>query len=274
MTEIYVPPHDFPAPRGPAVGPRLTGIVIAALATLVFTASYFAGRAARPAEDARVRVAVAPAPAAAPEETTVAAPVEEPIPPGPFDGFDLALLHSQVADAVVGARVVRENAVAAERRAEAAARLARAGAPGAGVILYDAGDVYAGELRNGGRHGVGVYTWANPQEDDYAGEFVDDVMDGLGVKRWADGATYYGDRRRDSREGYGVFADVEGGGYEGAWRNGAPDGYGVVWNADGTVRAQGLWAGNTLIEAWVIPTPVATEDGLVVEDAGEVADEP
>jgi hypothetical protein len=258
MTEIYVPPHDFAEPRSPLGGARGVALAIALMGALVFTGAYFAGRAARPAEDARVRVAVAASAAEISAAEVAAAPeIVEPAPtPGPFESFDLALLHPQVATAVVEARAVQQRAVAAAQRAEAAARLARSGAPGAGVILYDGGDVYAGEIRDAGRHGAGVYSWANPQEDQYAGEFVDDAMDGLGVKRWTDGATYYGDRRQESRDGHGVFVDTEGGGYEGAWRNGAPDGYGVVWNADGSVRAQGLWAGNTLVEAWVIPTPV------------------
>jgi hypothetical protein len=113
---------------------------------------------------------------------------------------------------------------------------------------------------DGRREGVGVYSWANPQEDTYKGEFRNDVVDGLGVKRWSDGATYYGDRRQEAREGYGVFVYADGGGYEGAWRGGAPDGHGVVWNADGSVRAQGLWAGNTLVEAWITPKPVAADE--------------
>jgi hypothetical protein len=257
MTQAYVPPHDFAEPRSRSGGALIPAAVITGLAVLVFAGAYFAGRASRPGDEARVRIAATSPVADAPADAVV--PVE--IPPGPFDDFDLGLLHERVATAVREARDVRERAVVAARRAEEAGRLARSGAAGAGVILYDGGDVYAGEIRNGGRQGVGVYTWSNLQEDSYAGEFADDVMDGLGVKRWTDGATYYGDRRRQSREGYGVFVDVAGGGYEGAWRNGAPDGYGVVWNPDGSVRAQGLWAGNTLVEAWVIPTPVATEDG-------------
>lgn len=272
MTQAYVPPQDAePETRGPNAV-LLTALAIVVLAVLVAVGAYFAGRGARPGEDARVRVPVPEVVAAAeavPDAAPEPPPVEPARPPTPFRAFDLAQLHPSVAEAVTAARDVQDRAIDASIRAQAAARRAEAGAPGAAMIVYDGGDVYAGEVVDGGRHGAGVYTWSNPQEDSYAGEFADDAMDGLGVKRWKDGAIYFGDRRRAAREGHGVFIDAAGGGYEGAWANGAPNGYGVLWDGDGTVRAQGLWADNTLVEAWVVPTPVPTVEPDATSDADE-----
>jgi hypothetical protein len=282
MTQAYAPPHDLPDGPRPRNIARLSAIVITLLAVLVATAAYFAGRSLKPGEDARARVAVAEPPA---EVVPAAQPAAEPEPPpqparpsSPFNSFDLTQLHPLVAEAVAQARAVQDEAMTAALRAEAAERRAQAGAPGTSIIMMENGDVFAGEVDAGAdgdkrAQGAGVYTWANPQEDNYAGDFVDGAMEGLGVKRWTDGAMHYGERRQEAREGFGVFVDSTGGGYEGAWSNGAPDGYGVAWNADGTVRSQGRWSGNTLIEAWVVPTPVPTTDGTATTDAApEAAD--
>jgi hypothetical protein len=173
----------------------------------------------------------------------------------PFEDFDMRRLHPDVVEAVEAAREARRAAQAASERARVAAFGAQSNSRGTRVITYENGDVYEGEVGPSGREGVGVYTWENAREGDYAGEFANDVMNGLGVKRWADGATYYGDRREEAREGFGVFVYADGGGYEGQWLDGAPDGLGVVWAPDGTVRAQGIWAANTLVEAWIMPPP-------------------
>jgi hypothetical protein len=271
MTQAYAPPHDLPDGPRPRNIARLSAIVIVFLAVLVATAAYFAGLSLRPGEDARARVAVAEPPvevipAATQPDAAAAAPPSQPArPSSPFSGFNLAQLHPLVAEAVTQARAVQEGAMTAALRGEAAERRAQAGAPGTSIIMMENGDVFAGEVEAGAdgdkrAQGAGVYTWANPQEDNYAGDFVDGAMEGVGVKRWTDGAMHFGERRQEAREGFGVFVDSTGGGYEGAWSNGAPDGYGVAWNADGTVRSQGRWSGNTLIEAWVVPTPVPTTD--------------
>jgi hypothetical protein len=286
MTQTYTSDFSAPARGSPT---RLIAAMIAGFTALVFAGSYLAGRSARPSEGARppARTAMAdnarapraadpPATEAAPVETAPAADVAAPpalaagAEPGPFADVDLGLLHPVVAAAVVEARAMQASAVDAAARAQEAADRARRSERGAGVINYASGDLYEGEVRDGGRHGVGVYTWANPQEDFYAGEFVDDAMEGMGVKRWSDGATYYGDRRSEAREGYGVFVYADGGGYEGAWRSGAPNGRGVVWNVDGSVRFQGLWADNTLIEAWIVPSDEAAEAGVTDEAALDV----
>jgi hypothetical protein len=281
MTQGF-PTHDVAAPpRGP-LPTQLVALAIALLTAVVFAGSFFAGRSARPRDFARAASAAAEPPReqASSRETAdaqspgviageTAARLEPDLALSRFTDFDLDLLHPDVAAAVVQARDVQTNAIDAAIRGRAAARAARDGAPGTSVITYDSGDIYEGEVAEGvGRQGVGVYTWANQLEDSYAGEFASDAIDGVGVKRWSDGATYFGNRRVESREGYGVFAYPDGGGYEGAWRNGAPDGHGVVWNADGSVSAQGLWAGNTLVEAWIIPPP---GDDLVIGGDGDAA---
>jgi hypothetical protein len=45
----------------------------------------------------------------------------------------------------------------------------------------------------------------------------------------------------------------------------------VVWNEDGTVRSQGLWADNTLVEALIVPTPVPTADSVAEPESGDAS---
>jgi len=199
-------------------------------------------------------------------------------------GSDIDVLHPQVAAAVMEARRQRVGAEAAERRAQRAAARAQAltnpasGGDGVLVEAFDNGDVYEGEVADGVRDGVGVYTWANSIEGTYGGQFDSGVIAGLGVKRWADGAAYFGSRSPEARDGHGVFAYAQGGGYEGEWAMGAPDGYGVVWASDGSVQSQGLWASNVLVEAWVVPSSDEAgadgdiENGDAVENAAAESD--
>jgi hypothetical protein len=261
-------------------------LMIAGFTALVFAGSYLAGRSARPDGEALALAARPPAarlPAAsveAPAESAVPTPAEPTAAPPAaqveesevvsFPPFDLGLLHPTVAADVQQAREVQARALDASVRAQEAAERARAGAPGTKVISYESGDVYEGEVReaDGARHGVGVYTWANPAELDYAGEFVDNAI-GLGVKRWSDGATFYGDRRLEA--GHGVLTDGGGGRYEGAWSAGRPDGHGAMWNADGSVRAQGLWEDGKVAEAWI--TSGSVEASAAPAEAAAAGDE-
>ena len=109
------------------------------------------------------------------------------------------------------------------------------------TINYSDGDRYRGQIRNGKRHGRGVYTWADGGSYDgewldgdfhgrgvrifangnrYEGDYVKDKRTGRGVFRWPDGSRYEGDFVKDKRTGHGVFRWPSGNRWEGEWRNG------------------------------------------------------
>ncbi|MGD2133179.1 MAG: hypothetical protein PVI23_10330 [Maricaulaceae bacterium] len=302
MSRVYVPSRATDlSERSGGLSPLYVGGGLAALTAAVFAAAFFAGRMLGPDNYAPPARQVETSPPAAVQDASssarqepanndaqtapaeTSAPAPRPIAPpdssaatepdlpaaGPFADFDMRLLHPDVIGAVTAAREAQAAALDAERRAQAAARRADAAQGGAGELTFPTGDRYAGEVADGSPEGVGVYTWADPAAGTYAGQFTERRMDGLGARRWPDGAAYLGERDGDARHGHGVFVDGEGGGYEGSWRNGAPDGHGVVWNADGTVRSQGLWASNTLVEAWIVPPPAEDDAGTEEADGDD-----
>ena len=81
------------------------------------------------------------------------------------------------------------------------------------TINYSNGDRYRGEIRNGQRHGRGVYTWTDGAS--YDGEWRDGDFHGRGVRTWANGNRYEGDFVNDKRTGRGVMTWPNGNRYEG-----------------------------------------------------------
>lgn len=67
------------------------------------------------------------------------------------------------------------------------------------------GSVYAGEVSNSSRHGVGVETGVNGSV--YAGEFRDGQCDGYGVYTSCIGHKYVGQWRAGARSGVGMSLD-------------------------------------------------------------------
>ena len=53
---------------------------------------------------------------------------------------------------------------------------------------------------------------------------------------------------------FGTYTYYNGDKYVGAWRDGNRNGQGIEYNAFGTVRLSGLWANNTLSQAYAIDT--------------------
>ena len=87
--------------------------------------------------------------------------------------------------------------------------------------------VYAGEFREGKKHGRGVKTW--PWGDRYEGEFADDSKHGMGIYVWGARSAFAGDRyegalANDKRSGYGVYLWASGDSYAGPWKDDAVTG--------------------------------------------------
>lgn len=101
--------------------------------------------------------------------------------------------------------------------------MAAATVAGKGVITYDNGDVYTGELRGGRRHGKGRLVFANG--DVYDGDWARDVRSGSGALSTGTGI-FTGEFRGDKMVGSGRIVYSNGDVYEGDWRDGVRHGVG------------------------------------------------
>ena len=117
------------------------------------------------------------------------------------------------------------------------------------TINLSNGDRYRGQIRNGNRHGRGVYTWADGGS--YDGEWLDGDFHGRGVRIFANGNRYEGDYVKDKRTGRGVFRWPSGLRYRGDFRDNKQTGHGIyTWPngnryeggfVDGEFHGQGIW---------------------------------
>ena len=89
---------------------------------------------------------------------------------------------------------------------------------GYGTYLYDDGNKYVGESKNGLWHGQGTYTFASGSE--YVGEWKNNKFHGQGTYTFADGAKYVGEYKNDERNGQGTFTFPDGSIKRGIWENG------------------------------------------------------
>jgi uncharacterized caspase-like protein len=90
---------------------------------------------------------------------------------------------------------------------------------------------YAGEFREGLKHGQGRYAWANG--DRYEGEFVDDRPSGKGKYQFSTGDTYEGEVVAGVIVGRGTYVSKNGDTFEGSFADGKPNGVGVYRFASG-----------------------------------------
>tara|TARA_B110001450_G_scaffold172095_1_gene160547 strand:+ start:716 stop:3034 length:2319 start_codon:yes stop_codon:yes gene_type:complete len=71
-----------------------------------------------------------------------------------------------------------------------------------GRILYDNGQEYIGEFKNGDPHGYGKTLYSNG--DVYIGEYNNGTKHGYGVFKWRNGNTFYGKFKNGKEDGYAV----------------------------------------------------------------------
>jgi hypothetical protein len=75
-----------------------------------------------------------------------------------------------------------------------------------GVLRFNGGSLYEGELSHGTRTGYGKLHYANANE--YKGHFVGGKKDGHGKFSWAKGETYEGLFKNDKRSGLILFSPI------------------------------------------------------------------
>ncbi|KAL9180595.1 hypothetical protein ACHAXT_011048 [Thalassiosira profunda] len=105
-------------------------------------------------------------------------------------------------------------------------------------ITYAKGDVYEGEIRNGLRHGRGVYSYyrlANGSVCNvYDGQWQDGKRHGRGKMTYASGNVYEGEWKDDKKHGRGMtFAS--GSVYDCQWKNGTMQRWAKITYANGDV---------------------------------------
>ena len=106
-------------------------------------------------------------------------------------------------------------------------------------IVYNSGDVYTGNRKNGKKDGAGTYRWVNGSS--YDGQWKNDLKHGVGTWRAASGDTYRGAWVSNKMHGHGVWRSVTGGDcYDGMWANSKREGTGKSTTADGDVY-EGEW---------------------------------
>ena len=85
--------------------------------------------------------------------------------------------------------------------------------------IYSSGDWYEGELKNGLRHGKGIYQYANG--DHYEGGFSEGKFDGYGIITYKNtGNRFEGNYVKGSRQGKGTFYYAGGTVVQGEWKDG------------------------------------------------------
>lgn len=109
---------------------------------------------------------------------------------------------------------------------------------GTGVYVFDTGQRYEGEFREGRSFGQGTRYF--PNGDVYEGEEVNGTRHGEGIYHFADGDVFMGRFESDMREGPGAFRQAEGFLFVVAYKSGQRHGPGTVHYPDGTVR-HALW---------------------------------
>ena len=83
---------------------------------------------------------------------------------------------------------------------------------------FESGAVYKGMIKNGIRHGEGV--WSNSVGDRYEGMYESNRKCGNGVLKYSNGNVYKGNFVNDLRHGYGEMIWTNGERYSGNWKFG------------------------------------------------------
>eukprot|EP00756_Hemistasia_phaeocysticola_P062304 Hpha_TRINITY_DN5734_c0_g1::TRINITY_DN5734_c0_g1_i1::g.147657::m.147657 len=114
---------------------------------------------------------------------------------------------------------------------------------GQGEVVWEDGDRYAGQWKEGTMHGIGCFIFAGSGKlpsgvmgsSLYKGEWKDGQKNGVGYYEYADGDWYYGDWKEDERHGYGVYYHAATEEKDaGMYRDGEDVGEGVKYSKDTT----------------------------------------
>lgn len=111
-----------------------------------------------------------------------------------------------------------------------------------GHEVYENGDTYFGDYKNGVKSGHGTYRFANG--DTYVGEWQNDTYNGAGTYKFSNGETHTGKYRDGLRNGHGKFQYANGDEYEGMYKNDKPNGIGTYTFGPSSDFAGDRYVGN------------------------------
>ena len=118
---------------------------------------------------------------------------------------------------------------------------------GQGTYTFANGDKYVGEYKEGLRSGQGTYTYADGNK--YVGEWKNGVKSGQGTFTWASGDKYIGGYKDGKFNGQGTYIFTDGRKDVGEWENDKLNGYAIQYNADGTIRREGIFKDDDFLYA-------------------------
>lgn len=112
---------------------------------------------------------------------------------------------------------------------------------GKATLVYDNGDKYVGDQKDGDFHGQGTYTWKGGNK--YTGAWVNGERTGQGTYVSKEGNTYVGSFSNGKYHGQGTYTWKSGEKYVGAWVNGERTGQGTYETSDGVWYSGGFKKG-------------------------------
>mmetsp|Transcript_32380 Transcript_32380/g.36722 ORF Transcript_32380/g.36722 Transcript_32380/m.36722 type:complete len:601 (-) Transcript_32380:108-1910(-) len=104
---------------------------------------------------------------------------------------------------------------------------------GRGVTVYPSGSKYVGDHKANGRHGFGVFTWADGRK--FEGNWVENEYD-VGIYTYANGDVYEGMFQGAVKQGKAKYTWSNGDTYEGEYVENVKSGVGVLTFSDGRVQ--------------------------------------
>eukprot|EP00825_Cyclidium_porcatum_P045940 TRINITY_DN710_c0_g2_i2.p1 TRINITY_DN710_c0_g2~~TRINITY_DN710_c0_g2_i2.p1 ORF type:complete len:803 (-),score=190.89 TRINITY_DN710_c0_g2_i2:247-2655(-) len=115
-------------------------------------------------------------------------------------------------------------------------------------IRYPNGDLYEGDIKDGKKHGKGVYTQGDAYK--YDGEYQNDQKHGFGQES-DNGNKYSGQWENNQKQGQGTWEFKYGGKYEGAFVRNQQNGLGKLTETDGTIYT-GKWVDGQMVEGSIV----------------------
>jgi len=117
---------------------------------------------------------------------------------------------------------------------------------GTGIFHFSDGTTYKGQWKDGKREGQGFFSL--PNGTTYEGQWKNDKIEGHGAVTYPGGEKYVGELKNGRREGEGTFSFPNGAKYVGKWRDGKMNGQGILYDANGTIKQQGIFVNGKFID--------------------------
>lgn len=96
---------------------------------------------------------------------------------------------------------------------------------GTGIIIYDNGNIYYGDVENYKLNGCGTFVYKNDKTyDRYIGQFEDGNFQGAGKYKYKNGCEYIGESKNNRYDGQGTLIFKDGSRLSGTWQQGKLEG--------------------------------------------------